>query len=188
MKTKEKTNNLGSRRLLLVWGYICVAVSLLVYVLVKYTHDARMSIFYALVPVLGACVQGFVMDRIKTKDVEANGIAAGIVNRIWGMVGVIFIIATIVCGYFFVVYHTTTWVALFILGLLAPGIASVASGMVQKNKWMIFGGFVGMVLGIAMLCAQLSFSVLQVEWCLAFAIGYVFMMIVPGHKSDFTQL
>lgn len=32
-----------------------------------------------------------------------------------------------------------------------------------------------------MLCAQLSFSILQVEWCLAFAIGYVFMMIVPGH-------
>ena len=186
MNAKEKTNNLGSRRLLLVWGYICVAVSLLVYVLVKYTHDARMSIFYALVPVLGACVQGFVMDRVKTKD--ENGIAAGIVNRIWGMVGVIFIIATIVCGYFFVVYHTTMWVALFILGLLAPGLASTMSGMLLKNKWMTFGGFVGIVLGVAMLCAQLSFSILQVEWCIAFAIGYVFMMIVPGHKSDFTQL
>ena len=89
MKTEKKTKKVGSSRLLLVWGYICVAVSLLVYVLAKYTHDARMSIFYALVPVLGACIQGFVMDRVKTKDVEANGIAAGIVNRIWGMVGVI---------------------------------------------------------------------------------------------------
>ena len=63
-QTKERLN-VGSGNLFLVWGYVCTLVSLLVYVMVMYTHDARMSILYFLIPVIGACLQGYVLKHTR---------------------------------------------------------------------------------------------------------------------------
>lgn len=179
-QTKDRLA-IGSGNLLLVWGYVCVAVSLLVYGLVMYTCDARMCILYFLVPVLGACLQGYVLKRMQRKYGNAENFTTRIVNKVWGVVGIVFIIATVVCAYFFVMAHTTTWVAMFVLGLLAPGFGCTVTGYVLRESSMVVGGYMGIALGVAMLCTVLSDSVLPAAWCLAFAASYVLMMVVPGH-------
>lgn len=178
-QTKQRLN-IGSGNLFLVWGYVCTVVSLLVYVLLMYTHDARMSILYFLIPVVGACLQGYVLKRTRRQG-RVETFTMRLINNVWGAICSLYIFAVVLCGYFFIVHHTTTWVLFFFLGLITTGIGCCVTGFVLKERCLVVGGMMGAIFGMASVCTQMSFSRLTAEWCLAFAACFIVMMIMPGH-------
>lgn len=178
-QTKERLN-VGSGNLFLVWGYVCTVVSLLVYVMLMYTHDARMSILYFLIPVIGACLQGYVLKHTRQQGVIET-FTTRVINKVWGAICSLYIFAVLICGYFFIVHHTTTWMLFFFLGLLSTGIGCCVTGFVLKERCIVIGGMTGAIFGMASICTQLSFGRLTAEWSLAFAACFMIMMVIPGH-------
>lgn len=181
---KQSSNHLdkGSGNIFLVWGYVCAAVSMLVYGVLSFTLNPLYSLLYLLIPVVGGIVQAIVYKRTDRSDGRVESFASYVIGKTWNTLSPIFFIAMVPCVYYmFSSNHSIAWIALFVLGLMLPGIGTTITGHVLKKKVLIFGGYIGIVIGVIVLCESMINPTFGVVWCLIFAVTYVFMMIIPGH-------
>jgi len=172
----------GSGNPMLIWGYVCVAVSLLVYTCVSTTANPAYSMLYLLIPVLGLLGNVIYGRRSAKADGRAETFASFAIGRTWSTVGMIFFIAMLPCFFYMAVgAGGNSWFSLFVLGLLLPGIGVAVSGHLLKLRLLVVGGYVGIVLGVTVLCEGLTKTHVNIIWALVFAAAYVFIMVIPGH-------
>lgn len=164
-ETKNKLER-GGGNIFLLWGYLGVCVSLIVYGLLNFTGNHSVMWLWFLIPVIGYPAMFFMRSKSQTGSVTFIG---SVISKIWIVIGVCTVLVSIS-----VLYDYTLLPILFIMSLLVT--AGVAmSGLVLKFKPATIAGFIGIVL---------SFALLLVSWksqILVFAAMSAIMLIIPGH-------
>ena len=164
-ETKNKLER-GGGNIFLLWGYLGVCVSLIVYGLLNFTENYAVQWLWFLIPVIGYPAMFFMKGKSQKGSVTFIG---SVISKIWIVIGVCTILVSIS-----ILYDYTLLPILFIMSLLVT--AGVAmSGLVLKFKPAAAAGFIGIIL---------SFVLLLVSWrsqILVFAAMSAIMLIIPGH-------
>ncbi|MCC8115338.1 MAG: hypothetical protein LIP03_15365 [Bacteroidales bacterium] len=165
----------------LFWGWLCVAVCLLVTLLLYFFNHPAMNFFFFLIWVVG----GAYTERVRRRVAERGQVVTytdRLSNAIWAMVGWSALIATFMCLGFFLFGGKDVWIMMFLFAFIVVGIGAFVQGTVIQEKCMMLGGAFSMVAGAFITGCLLSGIPLSIYWVYPlFALSFALMFIVPGY-------
>lgn len=170
----ENTRNRMVRnagRPLLAWGYATVVTTLLVWGALLRFHDPRCNYLWMVLPLLGWLLMRLLRER-KTPG-EAHTFVDRVIGNVWMVMGL--------TGWFVSMLSLFTPVRLPILFLilLIMGMGTAVTGLIIRFTPATAGGAAAIVIAPFTL-------ILGNAWQpLLFILGFVVMMIVPGHILNF---
>ena len=180
----ERSNirrNLGNGSIMLMWGYLAVIVTAAVWILLAVTGNPDWNWLFYAIPVIGSIATP-VMARRQERAQGCKTYADRISNALWTIVGVVGATAIVICTVFSLCGYRGSWNAMFVVALLVVGFGEAIQGAVIEMKAMRFGGAIGMLAGLALLCAICAGVPLSANWVLPlFIVAFICMMIIPGH-------
>lgn len=180
MISRTKERYIGDGNIMLMWGWLIVAVTGLVWLLLAQTCNPVWNWLWFLIPVIG----GFATPVMSRKSMAKRGVKTysdKITSRIWLAVGIIAIAATAVClGFGFCEIHA--WTLMFIFGLVIVPFAEITQGIIVKEPSLIAGGACGMTIGLITSACLLGGVTVYAYWFFpAYMLAFVCMMLVPGY-------
>lgn len=179
-RTKERYS-LGDGNILLMWGYLTVAVSLLVWGLLWLTRNNACNWCWFLIPLVGGIATPL-MAKKKHEAGAAISYSDRIISRLWTTVGLSFMLLTVFCLFFTYALSVDCWVAMLVYCLIVTPVAEMVNGIVLKEASMQWGGAIALVIGLFTLCCVTGGIVLYASWFMPlFIIAFIVMMIIPGH-------
>ncbi len=179
-RTKERYR-LGDGNILLLWGYLSVAVAALVWALLYFTGHSAVNWLWFLIWIIGGIATP-VMAKRAGGEKWVKSYSDVITSRIWSVVGYSAIASTIMCLGFMLGKGVDAWAMMFALALVLVPFAEIAQGIVIRESSLVWGGSVGLLVGIFTLCCLAGHVILYATWFFPmFMIAFVCMMIVPGH-------
>lgn len=179
-RTKERYS-LGDGNIILMWGYLTVAVSLLVWGLLWLTRNNACNWCWFLIPLVGGIATPL-MAKKKHEAGTAISYSDRIISRLWTAVGLSFLLLTAFCLFFTYALSVDCWVAMLVYCLIVAPAAEMVNGIVLKEASMQWGGAIALVIGLFTLCCVIGGIVLYASWFMPlFIIAFIVMMIIPGH-------
>lgn len=179
-RTKERIVK-GGGNIFLMWGYLVVGVSILVWTLLLLTSHPAMNWFWFLIWIIGGTATPIMM-RKKRAEIGAKSYSDKISSQIWSAVGFCAIFATFCCLGFLLAKGIDCWGMMLVFALIIVPFAEIAQGVIIREKSLIAGGAIGIAVGIFTTCCIISRIELYVNWYMPlFIIAYICMMIIPGH-------
>ena len=173
--------SLGDGNILLMWGYLIVVVSLLVWGLLWLTRNNVCNWCWFLIPLVGGIATPL-MAKKKHEAGAAISYSDRIISRLWTAVGLSFLLLTIFCLFFTYALSVDCWVAMLVYCLIVTPAAEMVNGIVLKEASMQWGGAIALVIGLFTLCCVTGGIVLYASWFMPlFIIAFIVMMIIPGH-------
>ena len=178
-RTKERYS-LGDGNILLMWGYLTVVVSLLVWCLLWLTHNNACNWCWFLIPLVGG-----IATPLMAKNKHKSGVVSysdRIISRLWTTVGLSFLLLTVFCLFFTYVLRVDCWIAMLVYCLIVTPVAEMVNGIVLKESSMQWGGAITLVIGLFTLCCVTGGIPLGASWFMPlFILAFIVMMIIPGH-------
>ena len=172
---------LGNGNIMLLWGYLTVIVSALVWALVGVTHNGLWNWLWFLIWIIGGIATP-IMARKQRIEQGTKTYVDTISDVIWSIIGYMAIVMTFTCLTFLLAGGKDSWSAMFVFALLGVGFAEAVQGIVVKEKSLIIGGSIGILAGVIMLAAIAGKVVLYINWVMPmFIAAFICMMIIPGH-------
>lgn len=152
----------------LLWGYMTVAVSLLVWFMLKQTGNADWNYLWFLLPLVA--FPGTLWSGRKRKKMVRT-----YVDRIIGYVWTVFGLSA-----FLLSCVAVFWCDIPILFtiLLLMGMGTALTGLIVGMKVVTVGGVLGALLSLG------CFFIPGISQMLFFALAFVFMMVIPGHMMN----
>ena len=168
MMVKNARTNLRAKinsNILLLWGYTVVIISILVWILKKWTIFPYTSLSWLLIPFICLPVTKYMysQDKVKVKSYLDKTI------------DYITILNVLVCT---IIALSAIWIkmpVLFIEGILFS-MWIITIGLLIRYKIVIFGGVIGITLSLCLL-----FIPKEVDQILIFALIPLFSTIIQGH-------
>ncbi len=181
MIARTKQRYLGSGNILLMWGYLVVAISVIVWVLLAATRQGSWNWIWFAIPIIGFPTTK-IMARRDERAYGAVTYSDKVTSRLWTIFGISEIVLTLICLGFSYIGRINCWSAMLLYSLLlAPG-AVIAQGLIVKEKSLVIGGLIGIAIGVIALCCTVGRIPLTADWFMPlFILAWVAMMIVPGH-------
>lgn len=181
MIARTKQRYVGDGNILLMWGYLTVAVSALVWILLILTHNPAWNWLWFLIWVIGGTVTP-IMARKKQVETGVKSYSDKITSRIWSVVGYSAIVSTFFCLCFLLFKGISAWSMMFAFALIIVPFAEIVQGIILNEKSLVTGGGIGLAIGIFTICCIAGRVALYVNWYTPlFILAFVAMMIVPGH-------
>ncbi len=181
MIARTKERYVGDGNILLMWGYLTIAVTATVWILLAYTHNPAWNWLWFLIWVAGGIATP-IMAKKERSERGAKSYSDKITFRLWSVVGYSAIISTCCCLGFLLVKGIDTWIVMLVFALIIVPFAEVAQGVVLNEKSLIIGGGCGLAGGIFTACCIAGKIALYADWYLPlFILAFVCMMIIPGH-------
>ncbi len=181
MIARTKQRYIGDGNIMLMWGYLCVGVTALIWALLVLTHNPCWNWLWFLIWIIG----GIATPIIRKKRLHENGVKSysdALTSRIWSAVGLSAIGATAICLAFLLVKGIDTWASMFVLALIIVPFGEIAQGIVVKEKSLVAGGAAGLCAGLFTMACIAGHVVLYATWFMpVFIISFICMMIIPGH-------
>ena len=179
-RTKERYM-LGDGNIMLLWGYLTVAVSVTIWILLAVTHNPVWNWLWFLIWVIGGTVTP-VMARRKQQKFGVRTYSDKLSSRIWSAVGYSAIASTFFCLGFMLFKGIDAWPMMFAFALVIVPFAEIVQGVVLDEKALMTGGALGLLAGIFTLCCIAGRVPLYVIWFMpVFIAAFTCMMIIPGH-------
>ena len=177
-RTRERY--IGDGNILLMWGYLTVAVTALVWIMLATTQNPAWNWLWFAIGIIG----GIATPIMSKKSDLKNGVKSysdKITSQIWAIVGFVAVVATLFCiGFAF--KGINAWGMMLVFPLLVVPMAEIAQGIVVKENSLIVGGAIGMCAGIFTVCCIAGHVSLGISWFMPmFMIAFICMMIIPGH-------
>ena len=178
-RTRERYIEDGN--IMLMWGYLTVGISALVWVMLVLTHNPAWNWLWFLIGIVGGILTPLMARRQKhTRNMKSY--SDTISSRIWTMVGIFGIVATAICLIFSLTGVAHCWNSMFVFALIIVPFAEIAQGIVIKEKSLITGGSIGMTIGFFTVCCLTGDVPLRAIWFMPlFMVAFAAMMILPGH-------
>lgn len=185
MIQRSKTRLLiGDGNILLMWGYLIVGVSALVWILLALTHNPAMNWFWFLSFIGGIATP--IMARKHRDKAGVTTYADRICNAVWTTVGISSFVLVLLCLGFFLFADKDAWSSMLMLPLLIVGFAEILQGIVIRENSLVWGGAIGLLVGLFTLCCISSGVLLYACWFMPmFIISFALMMIIPGHILNY---
>lgn len=181
MIARTKVRYLGSGNILLMWGYLAVFTSILVWILLAATQQNVWNWLWFAIPVIGMPLNSIMVRREKRTD-GAVTYSDKITSHLWSIFGVSEIVLTFICLGFSLIGGIKCWTAMIVYTLIAAPFAEIAQGLIVKEKSLAWGGIVGLAIGMVLVCCVTGKIPLLANWFMPlFILFWVVMMIVPGH-------
>lgn len=172
---------LGDGDIMLMWGYLTVSVSALVWVLLLLTHNQAVNWLWFLIWIVGGCAMPVMLRKKRTESgvvTYSDKISSGV----WQIFGYSMLGTVALCLGFLLVGGLDAWRVMLLVALLGVGYAEAVQGVIIRERAMVFGGAVGIAAGMVTACCIAAGVLLYVNWYLPmFIVAFVCMMIVPGH-------
>ncbi|WP_304589065.1 hypothetical protein [Duncaniella muris] len=181
MIARTKARYLGSGNILLMWGYLAVFTSILVWILLAATQQNVWNWLWFAIPVIGMPLTSIMARREKRTD-GAVTYSDKITSHLWSIFGVSEIVLTFICLGFSLIGGIKCWTAMPVYTFIAAPFAEIAQGLIVKEKSLTWGGIVGLAIGMVLVCCVTGKIPLLANWFMPlFILFWVVMMIVPGH-------
>ena len=179
-RTKDRLVK-GSGNILLMWGYLIVAVTALIWVLLVTTHNAVYNWFWFLIWIIGGIATP-IMAKKQRVETGTKSYTDRLSSQIWSIVGYAAIASAFLCLGFLLFGGKDAWSMMFALALVIVPMAEIMQGLVIREKCLITGGSIGLLLGLFTLCCIAAHVKLVATWFMPmFIIAFAAMMIIPGH-------
>lgn len=163
----------NSGRPLLAWGYATVLTTLVVWGAVVGFRDPRWNFLWLLLPVLGWLLMR--LTRGKRTEGEARTFVDRVIGNVWFVMGLTAMFVSLLT-----LFTPIRLPILFII-LLIMGMGTAVTGLIIRFTPAVAGGTAAIVL------APLTMLVGNLWQPLLFIVGFVVMMIVPGHILNHTS-
>lgn len=171
----------GSGNILLMWGYLIVAVTALIWVLLVTTKNPAVNWLWFLIWVIGGIATPIMVKR-KRMASGTKSYTDKLTSQIWSVVGLTGIASTLLCLGFLLIGGKDSWSMMFVFALIIVPMAEIMQGLVIKESPLIVGGGIGLLIGLFTTCCISSHITLMATWFMPlFIIAFAAMMIVPGH-------
>lgn len=180
LRTKKRMG-MNDGNIFLLWGYLTVAVSMAVWVLLVMTGHPAVNWLWFLIWIIGGVITPHMLKK-KRIVVGVKSYSDVLCTGIWSVVGWCAIVCTFMALMFMLFGGKDCWSLLLVFALLIVGMAETFQGITLREKSLVFGGFVGIVVGLFTLCCVIGDVLLHVNWYMPlFIASFVCMMIIPGH-------
>lgn len=181
MISRTKERYIGDGNIMLMWGYLTVAVSVLVWVLLTATGNLIWNFVWLLIPLVGGIVSPIMSRKSKAKC-GVKSYSDRVTSQIWFVVIIYAIVSMLFNLGFGILAHIATGAVMLVFALVIVPFAEVAQGIIVKEKTLIIGGAVGLCIGIFFVCCIVGDVAIKANWFVPlFIIAFICMMIVPGH-------
>ena len=182
-RTRERY--IGDGRIMLMWGYLTVVLTAIIWTLIGVTHNPVWNWLWFLLWIIGGTLTP-IMDKKMQHEKGFKNYSDTVTSRIWSTVGFSAIVATAICLAFLLVGGIDAWSMMFAIALVIVPFAEIASGIVVKEKSMIIGGAIGLSAGLFTMACIAGHVALYASWFMPlFIIVWVAMMIIPGHIINY---
>jgi membrane protein len=163
----------GSGNTFLVWGYVTAAVSLAVYLLVAYTGSYIWCWGWFSIPVFGWL---FILSKEQWKQRTVITYTDKVIDAIWMVLGIMFF------GAVMVLMFTNAMNVMLPLSLILCAVGTSFTGIVLRERFLIFSPVIGFITGMIMLGILMNDShSINKNWFLIFGACFVITMVIPGH-------
>ncbi|MDE6297469.1 MAG: hypothetical protein K2L89_06435 [Muribaculaceae bacterium] len=181
MIARRKARYLGSGNILLMWGYLVVAVAILVWILLATTRQNVWNWLWFAIPVIGMPLTS-IMARREERAYGAVTYSDKITSQLWSILSVSEIVLTLICLGFSLIGGIKCWTAMLVYTLIAAPFAEIAQGLIVKEKYLTWGGIVGLAAGMFTVCCVVNGIPLYTNWFMPlYILVWAAMLIVPGH-------
>lgn len=182
-RTRERY--IGDGRIMLMWGYLTVVLTAIIWTLIGVTHNPVWNWLWFLLWIIGGTLTP-IMDKKMQHEKGFKNYSDTVTSRIWSTVGFSAIVATAICLAFLLVGGIYAWSMMFAIALVIVPFAEIASGIVVKEKSMIIGGAIGLSAGLFTMACIAGNVALYASWFMPlFILVWVAMMIIPGHIINY---
>ena len=182
-RTKERYH-LGDGNIMLMWGYLTLSISVLIWVLLALTHNPVVNWLWFLIWIIG----GILTPVMAKKEAIRKGVKTytdKIISRLWSVVGFSAIACTFVCLVLTLLCGVDAWSAMFVFALVIVPFAEIANGIVLNEPAYMWGVTLGLSAGIVLTCCIAGKLTLSASWVMPlFIVAFVFMTIIPGHMVN----
>lgn len=177
IRATRENMEVGSGNLFLAWGYFAALLSVVLYVLVRYTGHTEWTwgwfSMFAFWGVLQMKQRGHKQRIVTYID--------RVVKQVWLVISCVFVLTVLVMAGIAFVYGKVNFSLMLPLSLLYCGIGTSITGIVIREPWVMYTPLVAFVFAVYMLESYLIGEACTLDWYLYFGLSFVFMMIVPGH-------
>lgn len=182
-RTRERY--IGDGRIMLMWGYLTVVITAIIWTLIGVTHNPVWNWLWFLLWIIGGTLTP-IMDKKMQQEKGFKNYSDTVTSRIWSTVGFSAIVATAICLAFLLVGGIDAWSMMFAIALVIVPFAEIASGIVVKEKSLIIGGAIGLSAGLFTMACIAGHVALYASWFMPlFILVWVVMMIIPGHIINY---
>ncbi len=181
MIAQTKRHYIGDGSILLMWGYLVVAITILVWIMLATTHQMYWNWLWLAIPVIGFTATP-IMTRRQKCDYGVVTYSDKITSRIWAIFGISEIALILMCLGFHILESVDCWRAIHAYTLIAAPVAEIAQGLVIEENSLTTGGIIGLATGLITICCIAGGIALCANWFLPlFILSFVVMMIIPGY-------
>ncbi len=168
--TKQKMEE-GSGTMFLIWGYITVIVTLLVWGIVFYTQNYYWQFLWFLLPISGS-IATLIYKKQEDKKPRVTTYIDRIIGYVWAVSGITGFLLSMVSIFVY------TIPILFII-ILIMGIGTTLTGLIINFRPLVISGAIGLFCSVF-----LPFLNWELQLPL-FSLIFIFMMIIPGHYLNY---
>lgn len=156
----------GNAAPFLVFGYLTVTLSLVIWYMLKITHNPYWNMLWLTIPVLGTFgLKLFFPNRKKI----ARTVVDKAVDDVWLVIGLCMILAGLTTFY--------TFFPIFFEEVLLMGIAVTLTGLIAKLKILTFSGILTMLSSVLFTLGIVK----GIDQILLFGAIFFLFMVLPGH-------
>ena len=167
----------GQGNYFIIYGYTAAILSIIIYTLLCITHTPWWwaGWFLMFLPVI---ILSFKEKRNTPTVVTYTD---SMVNKVWQVVGTLFSLTVLVMLALSFIVGRCDFTLMLPLCLLYASIGTAITGLVIREKCLLYLPFVGFVFAIYMLMSYTINNSATILWNLYFGLSFVVMMIIPGH-------
>ena len=167
----------GQGNYFIIYGYTAAILSIIIYTLLCMTHTPWWwaGWFLMFLPVI---ILSF---KEKRNTPTVITYTDSMVNKVWQVVGTLFSLTVLVMLALSFIVGRCDFTLMLPLCLLYASIGTAITGLVIREKCLLYLPFVGFVLAIYMLMSYTINNSATILWNLYFGLSFVVMMIIPGH-------
>ena len=181
MINRTRERYVGDGNIMLMWGYLSVAVAILLWIMLLVTHNQAWNWLWFLIGVIGGIATP-IMDKKQRVKSGVKSYSDKLTSQIWTIVGCSAFVATLFCLGFSLFMGYDAWKMMFAFALIIVPMAEMAQGIVIKEKSLVIGGAIGLACGIFIVCCIAAGVPLYINMILPiFIVAFICMMIIPGH-------
>ena len=157
---------------MLIWGYLTTLLGLGIYGLTLATNTPQWNLLWLSLPFVGL-PSSYLFSRQREKPMKTY--VRSMINQLWMVIGTAFMLMMII---FPILGSNSAYIQPLVLLFCSVGVS--VSGLISQERLLTYLPFLPFCLGLHLL-VQLSRGGIYYNSNLWFALGFVVLMIIPGH-------